>query len=112
MWAWNAKLKDTERGARRNSTHGAAMSLPQTGNEVFDREFLPIRAKLLDVAAALDRIDHAGYLGDGDARRTQIQAAIQILLRPENDRAEQLQLIFSRPYENGWREKLGMTNDE
>ena len=43
-----------------------------------------------------------------DPRRTQVQAAIQVLLRPEDDRAEQLQLIFSRPYESEWREKLGV----
>ena len=88
------------------------MSLSRTGNDIFGQEFLTIRAKLIEVAAALDRIDRAGYGGDGDARRTQLQAAIQILLRPEDDRAEQLQLIFSRPYEVDWREKLRMTNDE
>ena len=88
------------------------MSLSRTGKEVFGQEFLAIRAKLIEVAAALDRIDRAGYGGDGDPRRTQLQAAIQILLRPEDDRAEQLQLIFSRPYEVDWREKLRMTNDE
>ncbi len=89
------------------------MSISRTGSEVFEQEFLPTRAKLLEVAAALDRIDRAGYGGgDGDARRTQLQAAIQILLRPEDDRAEQLQLIFSRHYDNDWRDKFRMTNDE
>ena len=47
-----------------------------------------------------------------DPRRTQIQAAIQVLLRPDDDRAEQLQLIFSRPYDHDWRESFQMTNDE
>ncbi len=80
--------------------------------EVFEQEFLPIRAKLLEVAAALDRLDRAPGSLAADPRRTQIQAAIQVLLRPDDDRAEQLQLIFSRPYEGDWREKFGMTNDE
>jgi hypothetical protein len=82
------------------------------GRVVFDQEFLPIRAKLLEVAAALDRIDRAGGTPGNDPRRTQVQAAIQVLLRPDDDRAEQLQLVFSRPYEFDWREKLQMTNDE
>ena len=88
------------------------MSSGRAAAEVFDQELLPIRAKLLEVAAALDRIDRAeGSLVD-DPRRTQVQAAIQILLRPEDDRAEQIQLIFSRPYEADWRERFQMTNYE
>jgi hypothetical protein len=86
------------------------MSHSRTGKEVFEQEFLPIRAKLLEVAAALDRVDRGGGSLSSDPRRTQIQAAIQVLLRPEDDRAEQLQLIFSRPYEESWREKFRMTN--
>ena len=81
-------------------------------NEVFDQEFLPIRAKLLEVAAALDRLDRASGSLASESRRMQIHAAIQVLLRPEDDRAEQIQLIFSRPYENEWRETFQLTNDE
>jgi hypothetical protein len=84
----------------------------RTAREVFDAEFLSVRAKLLEVAASLDRIDRCEGSLDNDARRTQVQAAIQVLLRPEDDRAEQIQLIFSRPYEHDWRERMGMTNDE
>jgi hypothetical protein len=78
--------------------------------EVFDQEFLPVRAKLLEVASALDRIDRSEGLLDNDPRRTQIQAAIQVLLRPEDDRAEQIQLIFSRPYDHDWLEKFELTS--
>jgi hypothetical protein len=87
----------------------------RTASDVFEQEFLAIRAKLLEVAAALDRVDRADRgekMVDGDRRRTQVQAAIQVLLRPEDDRAEQIQLIFSRPYEREWQEKFRMTNDE
>jgi hypothetical protein len=91
---------------------GLAMANSRTARDVFDQEFLTIRAKLLEVAAALDRIDRAGGSLANDPRRTQVQAAIQVLLRPDDDRGEQLQLVFSRPYEFDWREKLKMTNDE
>jgi hypothetical protein len=80
----------------------------RVATEVFDQELLPIRAKLLEVAAALDRIDRANGSVETDPRRTQVQAAIQVLLRPEDDRAEQIQLIFSRQFEDDWREKLGV----
>jgi hypothetical protein len=76
--------------------------------EVLEQEFLPVRAKILEVAAALDRLDRAsGSLGS-ESRRAQIHAAIQVLLRPDDDRAERIQLIFSRPYMDDWREKLGV----
>jgi len=87
------------------------MSVSQAASDVFEQEFLPIRAKLLEVAAALDRVDRAEGNAQTDRRRTQVQAAVQVLLRPDDDRAEQIQLIFSRPYEKGWRENLGV-NDE
>ncbi len=84
------------------------MPSPRTAREVFDAEFLLIRAKLLEVAAILDRIDRSeGALSD-DPRLKQVQTAIEILLRPEQDRAEQLQLVFSRLYDENWRQKLGI----
>jgi hypothetical protein len=84
------------------------MSSERTARVVFDEEFLPMRAKLLEVAASLDRLDRARGSVAKDPRCTQLQAAIEVLLRSDDDRAEQLQLIFSRPYENGWREKLNI----
>ena len=35
------------------------MSHPLSAGQTLDREFLAIRARLIDVAAALDRIDRA-----------------------------------------------------
>jgi len=77
---------------------------------VLDREFLPIRAKLLEIAASLDRIDRSENAVATDPRVIRIRQAVQTLLRPDGDRAEQIQLIFSRPYDEQWQEKFGMTN--
>jgi hypothetical protein len=88
------------------------MTKVRSSIDVFEQEFLPIRAKLLEVAAALDRLDRASGSLESESRRAQVKAAIQVLLRPEEDRAEQIQLIFSRPFEDDWRVKLRMTNDE
>jgi hypothetical protein len=75
-------------------------------NDVFEQEFLPIRAKLLEVAASLDRLDRASGTLTSESRSAQVHAAIHALLRPGDDRAEQIQLIFSRPFEDDWREKF------
>jgi hypothetical protein len=88
------------------------MAKVRSSAEVFDQEFLPIRAKLLEVAASLDRFDRAGGLLTSESRLAQVRAAVEVLLRPEDNRAEQIQLIFSRPFEEGWRDKFHMTNDD
>jgi hypothetical protein len=84
------------------------MTLIRKSADVLEQEFLPARAKILEVAAALDRLDRADGTVASDARRAQLQAAIQVLLRPEDDRAEQIQLIFSRQYKDDWRETFGV----
>jgi hypothetical protein len=84
------------------------MTGTRTTAEVLDQEFLPIRAKILEIAAALDRLDRASGSVESDARPAQLQAAIEVLLRPEDDRAEQVQLIFSRQYAEDWRAKMGV----
>jgi hypothetical protein len=78
----------------------------RTAAAIFDQEFLPIRAKLLEVAAALDRLGRADGTPTNDPRCQKIRDAISTLLQPHNDRAEQLQLIFSRPYDDEWQEKF------
>jgi len=79
----------------------------RTTDEVLQCEFLQIRAKLIEVAAAMDRVERAeGSLED--PRWSAFQAAIEALQDAGADRAEQLQLLFSRPYSAPWRQQLGV----
>ena len=71
---------------------------------LLDREYLPIRAKLLEVAAALDRIQRLSVEELDDRRWEQLQAGIRLLQSDDPERAEQVQLLFSRPYDAQWRE--------
>ena len=73
-----------------------------------EQEFLPLRAKLLEVAAALDRLDRAGGADAQDPRMAKIRVAIELLLESNGDRAERAQLAFSRPYQENWREEFGL----
>ena len=84
------------------------MSSLQTAVEVFDREFLELRAKVLELAAGLDRLDRAPGSVASDPRLGRLQQAIQLLLEPRADRAEQTQLVFSREYDQDWRQKFGV----
>lgn len=69
--------------------------------KTLDREFLNIRANLLIVAAALDRID-AGGQPPSDPRLALVQKAIGVLAEPSPDRAARVQMVFSDAYEAGW----------
>jgi hypothetical protein len=86
-----------------------AMPIPMTAQQVLDREFLEIRCKILEVAAALDRLERAEGTVDADPRVARLQEALSVLCDENSDRAEQIQMIFSRPYEPAWREKFGLT---
>ncbi len=81
-------------------------SLPasQSALATLDREYLVVRAKLLEVAAALDRIDRADGSVAEDPRRSQLQRAIEILASPSSQRAPEVQLNFSLPYDASWRQ--------
>jgi hypothetical protein len=75
-----------------------------TAAQTLDRHFLEIRCGLLDIAAALDRIDRreGAASAQADPRMEGIRQAIEILRSEGDDRAERLQLLFSDPYQAGW----------
>lgn len=80
------------------------MPIPLDAPEVLNREFLEVRARLLQIAASLDRLDRAEGSVDDDPRRAKIVAALAILCGDEADRAERIQLLFSRPYDAHWKD--------
>ena len=83
------------------------MATRQSSEQILDSEFLVIRAKILEVAAALDRIDRAGGIA-GDSRLLKLREAVNLLLAEEGNRAEQVQLLFSREFDDNWRANLGV----
>lgn len=83
-----------------------AVALP--ASEVLNREFLAIRSRLIDLAAALDRIDRAEGSIKADPRRAKIRQALELLGVDKPERAEQLQLLFSLPYQDHWRQQYGV----
>ncbi len=78
------------------------MSKPLSASEILDREFLELRAKILQIAAAFDRLDRAEGDVEYDSRLGLLREGIEIL-SSSSERAEQFQLLFSRPYEDDWQ---------
>jgi hypothetical protein len=77
---------------------------------VLDRDFLETRCRILEVAAALDRLDrapaHSGH--HPDPRLAQLRQALDALLVPGPGRTETIQLIFSLDYDPHWQQKNGV----
>ncbi len=69
---------------------------PVPADEVVGRYFLEHRAKLLDIAAFLDRVERAGA-PDDDFRIEAMHRAIDQLGVKGHDRARRIQEIFSDP---------------
>jgi hypothetical protein len=78
--------------------------------QVLDRDFLDTRSRILEVAAALDRLDRAAsHRGEPpDRRLAQLRQAIEALLEPGPGRAETVQRIFSLEYQADWQKAFGV----
>lgn len=76
----------------------------QTADAVLDRHFLELRCEILNLAAALDRIERSdGYSNVADdPRLAQLAKGLEILTTGGTDRAERVQLLFSDEYQSGW----------
>ena len=72
--------------------------------EVLNRDFLETRGRILELAAALDRLDrapeHPGH--HPDRRLAQLRQAIEALLEPGPGRSETIQRLFSDDYDPRW----------
>ncbi len=76
--------------------------------DVLDREYLEMRARIVELAACMDRMDRGEGDVDGDARLETLVHGIQILFEDNPGRAERVQLLFSRTYEENWQQQFGI----
>jgi hypothetical protein len=84
------------------------MTTPLSAPEILNREFLEIRCKILELAAAFDRLHRAdGSLAD-DPRLPLLREGLTIVLEEQQDRAEQVQMVFSRAYDDHWQATLNV----
>lgn len=72
--------------------------------QILDREFLELRAKILQIAASLDRIERADGAVDHEEKMELVRKAISILTIEDTHRAERIQLHFSRDYDESWQD--------
>lgn len=77
----------------------------QTATDVLNKYFLDSRSRLLDLAAALDRMDRAPEAASlhADPRWKKLHDALRIIGDAAPDRAERVQMLFSLPFDPQWR---------
>jgi len=75
-----------------------------SARELLDTGFLEMRTRLLDIAAALDRIERAQGSAEArrDARYRLLHEALRLLADEKPDRAQRIQMLFSLPYDPAW----------
>lgn len=78
----------------------------RSANEILDREYLEMRAKVLELAASLDRMDRGQ--GSADQRVEKIHQGLAILQDDQPDKAKRVQILFSRDYDESWRSEFGI----
>ncbi|MEM7473620.1 MAG: hypothetical protein AAF483_01370 [Planctomycetota bacterium] len=82
--------------------------MPRTAREVLDQEFLQIRAKILEIGAFYDRMSEAEASEVNQDHLDLLRKGCAILDDDEPNKAERIQLLFSRDYESDWREKFSL----
>ena len=77
---------------------------PLPAATALDSYFLEARAKLLDLAAILDRIGRGAGAADAesDPRLAKVRQALEVLHDQSGGRAERIQQIFSLEYDPTW----------
>ncbi|MEC8338824.1 MAG: hypothetical protein VXZ84_11835 [Planctomycetota bacterium] len=80
---------------------------------VLTREQFKIRAKLIEIAASLDRIDRANGEVDDDPRMMEIRKSLEVLSGPNGDsnRAAEIQMIYSRTFDAEWKTHFELNGD-
>jgi len=84
------------------------MPVSMAAPQILDQAFFEIRANLLELAASFDRLDRGEGSVRDDPRIKQIHEALQVLLEERRDRAEEVQLIFSLPYNDDWQDNYNI----
>jgi hypothetical protein len=71
---------------------------------VLERHYLELRCGLLDMAAALDRLERSPGFAEvkHDSRLQRISDGLKILASSGTDRAERIQVLFSDAYDPDW----------
>ena len=81
---------------------------PLPATKALDTYFLDVRSKILDVAAAIDRINRGRDVAaiENDPRMSRVRQALGVLLDQTEGRAQRVQQVFSLEYQPAWEKPV------
>ena len=81
----------------------------RTAQQVIADEFLIARAKILELAATLDRIERSSGDVEDSIPKNLLAQGMHILCDEEVDKAKRVQLLMSRQYDPQWQHTMSIT---
>ncbi len=79
--------------------------------DVLEREYLEMRALILQLAASMDRVQRSKSPAADQEKMEQLRLGFQILLSEQDDRANLVQMLFSNPYSQQWAQEFALQLD-
>ena len=92
----------------RKSTPGEQTVAERSAEQIVSDEFMIARAKILELAATLDRIERATGDVDGSRPMQLLVQGMNILCDDEVEKVKRVQLLMSRQYEPQWQSDMAM----
>jgi hypothetical protein len=86
-----------------------AKAASRAAKQILADEFLVARAKILELAATLDRIDRGSGSVDESPAWKLLSQGLDILCDDEKEKAKRVQLLMSRAYDPDWKNNLNIT---
>lgn len=80
----------------------------RTAEQVVADEFLIARAKILELAATLDRIERSSGDIEDSKQMNLLAQGMHILCDEEVDKAKRVQLLMSRQYDPQWQNTMSI----
>jgi len=80
----------------------------RTAQQVIADEFLIARAKILELAATLDRIERSSGDVEDSKQMNLLAQGMHILCDEEVDKAKRVQLLMSRQYDPQWQHTMSI----
>lgn len=80
----------------------------RTAEQVVADEFLIARAKILELAATLDRIERSSGNVEDSKQMNLLAQGMHILCDEEVDKAKRVQLLMSRHYDPQWQNTMSL----
>ena len=81
----------------------------RSATQIVADEFMIARAKILELAATLDRIERASGSVDDSKNMQLLVQGMHILIDDQVEKAKRVQLLMSRDYDPNWQNIMSIT---